>query len=211
LSLDYYQNFGTNGSTTVSGTLLAATTLTTGWVRYTTSVAIPSVSGKTIGSGSYLAVVFNQAVASGSQLDIWGVQLESGSVATPFTTATGTVQGELAACQRYYFRTTSNTSGQSQTPRFGEASCYSTTQGLAWVKLPQTMRTNPASLDATSLGIYPNTLSGIGITGLSLNVDWSNPNMGCLNFTVSGGSTTTQYFVSSQSPLGGYIGFGAEL
>ena len=96
-----YQNFGSGGS---SGVYVATPTInyTTSWQRFTFNFSVPSISGKTIGSNNSLYVVIRQASASGSTLDIWGVQLEAGSVATPFTTATGTLSGELAACQRYY-------------------------------------------------------------------------------------------------------------
>lgn len=102
LNVVYIQQFGSGGSSPVSGYFGSAVTLSTSWARYTMTVTLPSIAGKTIGTGSHLEVVFVQPVASGSILDLWGVQLEAGSVATPFSRAGGTLQGELAACQRYY-------------------------------------------------------------------------------------------------------------
>jgi hypothetical protein len=96
------QNFGSGGSGAVSASF-SVPTLTTSWVRYSYSVAVPSISGKTIGTSSFLDLVWNFGSAMGNRtIEIWGVQLEAGSVATAFQTATGTLQGELAACQRYY-------------------------------------------------------------------------------------------------------------
>ena len=97
------QNFGTGGSSFNNGTS-QSNTLTTSWQRFTQTATISSVSGKTIGTGSYLEQAFQYANTS-VNYDIWGVQLEIGSTATAFQTATGTIQGELAACQRYYEKT----------------------------------------------------------------------------------------------------------
>ena len=94
-----YQNSGGTGSAYSTPPTLS---VTTSWQRYSFTLSLGSISGFTIGAGSSLYAVIRQVVAAGSVLDIWGVQLEAGSVATPFTTATGTLSGELAACQRYY-------------------------------------------------------------------------------------------------------------
>jgi hypothetical protein len=95
------QNFGVGGSGTVQ-TGSTTFNLTTSWARFSATVTLGSMTGKTIGTSSFLALSFRQAAASGSVIDVWGVQVESGSTATAFQTATGTIQGELAACQRYY-------------------------------------------------------------------------------------------------------------
>ena len=100
------QNFGSGGSANVTNSSTqGAQTIGTSWARYSVTFNLASVSGKTIGTGSFLQVYpmyYNSGTIASNTISIWGVQLESGSVATPFTTATGTVQGELAACQRYY-------------------------------------------------------------------------------------------------------------
>jgi len=104
-AVQYYfrQNFGTGGSSNInlSGSI---GTIGTSWQRFTQTITLGSMAGKTIGAGSYMfAQIFNSSgVVASSTIDIWGMQLEAGSVATAFQTATGTVQGELAACQRYY-------------------------------------------------------------------------------------------------------------
>lgn len=97
------QNFGSGGSATVQSSVFPAPALTTSWQRFTYTFTLPSISGKTIGTGSYLIFyIRNGGTVSGANLDIWGAQLEASSTASDFQTATGTIQGELAACQRYF-------------------------------------------------------------------------------------------------------------
>lgn len=118
IGLELIQNFGSGGSPSASvNTAVGTATISTSWARYSISIAVPSISGKTIGTTantSYLSLNIwlsagtdfaTRASSIGLQnntFQVWGVQVESGSTATAFQTATGTIQGELAACQRYY-------------------------------------------------------------------------------------------------------------
>lgn len=120
IAVEIVQNFGTGGSPSAQVlTAVSAVTVSTSWQRYSVTTTIPSISGKTIGTTantSFLEINLwtsagtaqaSRASSIGIQnwtADIWGVQVEAGSVATPFTTASGTLQGELALCQRYYYR-----------------------------------------------------------------------------------------------------------
>jgi len=141
-SVDFYidQNFGSGGSATV-GSASTSFTLTTSWVRYTATLTLASISGKTVGTSSFLAPTFQVQTSQGAYtIDIWGVQLEAGSTATAFQTATGTVQGELAACQRYFYRA----GGDSVNDRsFASGVMVSTTIGKHVLQFPVQMRTAP--------------------------------------------------------------------
>jgi len=119
IGVEVQQNFGTGGSPSATvSTPAGAITLTTSFARYSVTVAVPSISGKTLGSTagtSYLelnlwtssgATNATRASSIGIQnftASIWGVQVEYGSKATPFQIASGgSPQAELAMCQRYY-------------------------------------------------------------------------------------------------------------
>jgi hypothetical protein len=92
---------GSNGTArrTVVDNIVIGTT-TTGWARYTHTFTIPA--GASISPALCLQVT---PYISTPNADVYmtGMQLEAGSVATPFTLAGGgSQQAELALCQRYY-------------------------------------------------------------------------------------------------------------
>lgn len=94
------QYFGTGGSTAVvyTGTPV---TLTTTWQKITQTFTLDSISGKTVGTGSFLIAYINVAANAGTfTLDLTNVQVEEGIEATPFEQRPKQI--EIALCQRYY-------------------------------------------------------------------------------------------------------------
>jgi hypothetical protein len=152
-------------------------TLTTSWARYSVTLAMPSVSGKTIGASSFMAALIYWPVASGASYQTWGHQMEAGSTATPFQTATGTIQGELAACQRYWTQTYPfGTAANSATNAEGSAQGVAATASslFSWTTFPVTMRTSPtvsvyAGAGGSGAGSVRNNTAGPVITGVSAN------------------------------------------
>lgn len=116
IAVSFGQFFGTGGSpSALVESFVAKPTLTTSWARYSHTVTLPSISGKTIGSDLnssclYLAFTFDAGpLYRGSTgdlgqqsgtFDIAQVQVEAGPVATAFEQRS--IETELAMCQRYY-------------------------------------------------------------------------------------------------------------
>jgi hypothetical protein len=207
LTVNWQQVFGSGGSATTGGGG-ATRSLTTSWQRFTYTTTIGSVSGKTIGTNSYLEILFQIPLADGLELDLWGVQLEAGSVATPFKRHAPSLQGELAACQRYYWRQ----QGTTAFYRFGIGHfAFSTAYGFL-VDLPVTMRATPSVVPAPS-GSFE-TIEGTTVRSTSapsLDTSSAGPNGVSLGVTTSGATGGNAGFTRAADSTTTYIEYIAEL
>jgi hypothetical protein len=117
LSINSSQSFGTGGSPSAGVSALTTgltVTLSTTWARYSVSYALPSAAGKTLGSngndntsveigfssGATNNAFFGNIGVQSGTVQLWGVQVEVGSVATPLEKLPP--QMDLARCQRFY-------------------------------------------------------------------------------------------------------------
>jgi hypothetical protein len=203
------QNFGSGGSTTVNITSGFSTlNLTTSWVRYTATISIPSISGKTVGTSSFLQLFFGLAANTVQTVDIFGVQLEAASTASNFQTATGTKQGELAACQRYYFRF----AGGQTFSRYGTGYSSNTNTAFFNLPLPVSLRVSPTAVDYSTLILDNGFGTSAAVTAVTLTANCQSPTVGSIGVNVASGLTADRnYQIENNGSTAGYIGFTAEL
>ena len=101
--LDFRQYFGSGGSSIAELTPYDVV-LSSEWKRYTFTFTPDSLSGKTVGAGSYYRIFLRQPdddnTTNAYSFEITGVQLEAGGNATDFEHRS--YGEELALCQRYY-------------------------------------------------------------------------------------------------------------
>lgn len=98
------QYFGAGGSVDTV-TPVGSFQLKTTWSRYSATVQVPSLAGKTLGNSGndFLRLSFDLPLNVLQTIDLAQVQLEEGRVSTPFELRSP--GDELMMCQRYYEKT----------------------------------------------------------------------------------------------------------
>ena len=136
-----------------AATISQTATLTTTWQRFQYSATLPT-------NTSQISVGFQMTptgtAGAADYFEITGVQLDIGSVALPFRTYAGTIQSELAACQRYFNLIASGVQ-QTAGPCYG----YSSARTDGTFTYPA-MRTSPTLTITTGTGYYTNGGAGGG-------------------------------------------------
>jgi len=210
LSVELRSGTGTDqniysGFTGTAYVVTSPATLTTTWQRF-------SFTGTVGATATQLAIALiaspTGTASTNDYFEVTGVQIDIGSVALPFRTYAGTIQGELAACQRYYYRVT-NASLEIPLTQLGLA--WSTTGLASNIPLPVTMRTAPSAIEYATLAV--NDFNGIysNITNLTL---YRTTTASVILSATSGALMTANrvYWITTQNATGnGYIGLTAEL
>jgi hypothetical protein len=174
IAAELRQNFGTGGSPSATLSIPSGSvTIGTTWQRYSITASVTALTGKTIGTttdGFFSLVLFTSAGSDlntrassigiqSNTFDIWGVQIESastGSTASPFQTASGSIGGELELCQRYFQTFPSNSTNNAAA--IGQFN--TTTSARLFRQLPVTMR---AAGTATFPTVYTNAIEEVGV------------------------------------------------
>ena len=203
----YIRFYGSGGSTAEEVSFGSPITLSTSWTRYTRTFTLPTLSGKTLGANSFLQMIFDMPLNSTFTVDIWGVQLEAGPTATPFRRNANSLQGELAACQRYYIRY----AGGKVYSGYGAGFIYSSTRADIILQLPVQMRVLPYAVDFGNLGLTDSALVPYSISNAVIDVDYSGPLNVDVVVTSSGLTANRPARLQNANNVNGFIGLSSEL
>ena len=138
---------------------------------------------------------------------ITGVQLEVGSVATPFERRD--YGRELIMCQRYYYKLLDAGDGDLSQPGYN----FSTTSARSLTTFPVSMRAKPTALEQTGTASnYAVTIAGGQVTCSAVPAfgSSSSVNGAQTNFTVASGLTAGQG-VACRLGSNAYLAWSAEL
>ena len=197
------QNAFVGGFTGAAGVISEGATLTTTWQRFTYTATVGTTA-------TQLAVQFlytpTGTAGAADFYEVTGVQLEIAGSASAYSPNTSTYQAELAACQRYYYRsTTTNTYGRltGYTPAAGATGIYLTVQPPVKPRVPIT------AVDYSTVALYDGTNVVATISSISLG-DPSN-DLNTVNIVCTGLTQFRPYAILANNSTAAYIGFSSEL
>lgn len=192
----------TGTATPISGTA----TLTTSWQRFSFTATLASTVNQIQVSLQYTPV---GTATSSDYFDATGFQLETGSVATPFSRAGGGFVGEeLRLCRRFYERWASD----SAYMRFGNGFATSSTTAKITIQFKVGKRVAITGSD-NALTALIDSSNDTAYTLTSYSIDQANKDSITLSMTASGASFSTGRFVefATNNTAGGYQGWEAEI
>jgi hypothetical protein len=174
MSTILYTGTGTDQNATIMAgwtgvaSTTATQTLTTSWQRFSITA--------TLGTGiKQIGVYFTSGAFTGTAgandwLEVTGVQLEQGSVATAFTRTGGTIQGELDACKRYCQNINYSLSGKNVYNTLANGSATGATSARITLPLPAPMRVAPTSVTFTASSfVLDSVASAPTVTNVTIN------------------------------------------
>jgi hypothetical protein len=188
-----------------TATITAAQLSTSTFTRFTQTLTIPAGS-----TALGLAVEFeakSQAGAANAFLDIAMVQLEVGTIATPFEQRP--IGTELALCQRYYWRISGNATNTGKAIGFGNTG-PGTTATAAFVNCPVTMRTVPTLIETSTMSIADQG-AATAVTGSSIVAAQSSEQYVFISASTAGGLTSYRPYVYQLGGASAFFALGAEL
>jgi len=179
-------------------------TLTTTWQRFTYTVAVGATATELAFNPLYTPT---GTTTTNDYFEITGIQLEIGSVATAFARNGATIQGELAACQRYYWRTTATGNAYQLFTSFGSG--VSTTSAIVTLPVPTKMRVTPSSVDFSTLALSPDNGTVIAATNATMGTGVGDAIS--VAITSSGLTQFRPYQLLANNSTSAFIGVSAEL
>jgi len=138
-------NVGANAVQIASSTTVGASS--TSWTKYTYTFTVASSP-----AGTNTCVMVVPYLASGAyagNFSITQIQLEQGALSTPFARAGGSIGGELALCQRYYYLHSATAARY-----ISMAAAYNATTTYGYLQFPVSMRTNPTMAVVSGTNYY---------------------------------------------------------
>jgi len=160
------------------------------------------------GASNLLRTSGSQSVVgtNGATFYITGIQLEAGSVATPFERRD--YGRELAMCQRYYYRQT-----PTGTAYYGVGFNDSTTVASLFINFPVSLRAAPSSVEQSGTASHYRVQYTGNVTNCSAvpQLNFADVWGAMVLFTVASGLTAGQASIGRSNSTSGYLGFSAEL